>query len=114
MGSPLVPIMANIFLCHYEKIWLDSCPSNIKPKLYNRYVDDTFVLFDNEMKAHDFLTYLNSKHPNIKFTIEIENNNSLPFLDVRIDKTTDVFQTSIYRKSTFTGLGLNFHSLYTN
>ena len=69
-----------------------------------------FVLFDDEMKAHDFLTYLNSKHPNIKFTIEIENDNSLPFLDVRIDKTTNVFQTSIYRKSTFTGLGLNFHS----
>ena len=23
VGSPLGPTLANIFLCHYEKIWLD-------------------------------------------------------------------------------------------
>ena len=26
MGSPLGPTLANAFLCHYEKLWLDSCP----------------------------------------------------------------------------------------
>ena len=29
MGSPLGPFLANACLCHYEKLWLDSCPSNL-------------------------------------------------------------------------------------
>ena len=31
MGSPLGPTLANAFLCHYEKIWLNECPSQFKP-----------------------------------------------------------------------------------
>ena len=45
MGSPLGPTLANAFLCHYEKEWLDNCPSHFKPIVYRRYVDDIFVLF---------------------------------------------------------------------
>ena len=45
MGSPLGPTLANAFLCHYEKEWLDNCPSHLKPIVYRKYVDDIFVLF---------------------------------------------------------------------
>ena len=45
MGSPLGPTLANVFLCHYEKEWLNSCPIEFKPKLYKRYVDDISVMF---------------------------------------------------------------------
>ena len=45
MGSPLGPTLANVFLCHYEKEWLDKCTSHFKPIVYRRYVDDIFVLF---------------------------------------------------------------------
>ena len=38
MGSPLGPTLANTFLCHYEKLWLDSCPPEFKPVVYRRYV----------------------------------------------------------------------------
>ena len=31
MGSPLDPTLANAFLCRYEKIWLNECPSQFKP-----------------------------------------------------------------------------------
>ena len=31
MGNPLGPIFADIFLDHYEKKWLDNCPSTFKP-----------------------------------------------------------------------------------
>ena len=31
MGSPLGPTLANVFLCYYEKIWLQNCPSEFKP-----------------------------------------------------------------------------------
>ena len=40
MGSPLFPTLANSFLCHHEKRWLDKCPEEFKPGFYRRYVDD--------------------------------------------------------------------------
>ena len=31
IGSPLGPTLANAFLCHYGKEWLDNCPVLFKP-----------------------------------------------------------------------------------
>ena len=59
----------------------------------------------------DFTAHLNSLHPKIKFTSEMENNNSIPMLDTlilrKIDGTLD-FQ--IYRKNTHTDHYLQFTS----
>ena len=109
MGSPLGPTLANIFMNHMEKKWLQSCPLDFKPTLYRRYVDDTFLLFKDVQHVSLFLTYLNSQHPNISFTSEIEENGSLPFLDIQISCNDTNFVTSIYRKPTFTGLMSKFN-----
>ena len=45
-----------------------------------------------------FFNYLNTKHPNIRFTFEKENNGKLPFLDVLIDNSKDKLITSIFHK----------------
>ena len=110
MGSPIAPILANIFLCFHESRWLDDCPLNFKPKLYRRYVDDSFLIFRDISHVDLFLNYLNSKHPNIQFTKEIENNCHLPFLDLDIKKENCSLSTSVFRKHTFTGLCMNFNS----
>ena len=39
---------------------------------YRRYVDDTFCLFHSEHDAVIFFDYINSRHPNIRFTMEKE------------------------------------------
>ena len=117
MGSPLAPVLANLFLCHYEEIWLRECPPEFRPILYKRYVDDTFLLFEDVNQISNFLEYLNIKHPNIKFTSEIENNNAIPFLDVYVTKentTVSKFITSVYRKKTFSGLTTKFDSCIPN
>jgi len=110
MGSPLGPSYANAFLCHHEKSWLDNCPPEFKPLHYRRYIDDTFLLFKHPSHINLFLDYLNAKHPSIKFTCELQMDNQLPFLDTMITNNNGIFQTSIYRKPTFTGLGLHFLS----
>ena len=110
MGSPTGPVLANAFLCHHEQLWLDNCPPEFKPKFYRRYVDDTFVLFDNQEQSDLFLAYLNTKHTNIKFTREVEVDAKISFLDVLIQRENGVFVTSLFRKATFTGLGTNFFS----
>jgi len=110
MGSPLGPCYANTFLCHHEQAWLSNCPANFKPIFYRRYMDDTFLLFNDPSHINPFLSYLNSQHPNIKFTCEIEQNNKLSFLDTCINFRNNCFFTSTYRKPTFTGLGLHYLS----
>ena len=110
MGSPCGPTFANLFLCHYENIWLNECPSNFKPIHYKRYVDDTFLLFRDQHHINQFSDYINSKHYNIKFTHEIEENNKLSFLDITVIRENNKFETAIFRKNIFTHLGLNFLS----
>ena len=96
MGSPLGPILANIFLCHHEKKWLRNCPAEFKPINYTRYVDDTFVLFWDDSHVEKFQQYLNEQHLNIKFICEKEQNDCLPFLNVLVERTDDGFVTGTY------------------
>ena len=35
MGSPFDASLANVFLTHYEQIWLNDCPDEFKP-LYHK------------------------------------------------------------------------------
>ena len=54
MGYPLGPTLANFFLCYHEKIWLQNCPSEFKPVIYRRYVDDKFLLFRSNHHIEKF------------------------------------------------------------
>ena len=74
------------------------------------YVDDTFLLFKDKSHVTPFLNYLNDQHINIKFTVDEEKDNKLPFLDVSIERVNNKFQTSVFRKNTFSGLGTSFFS----
>ena len=104
MGSPLGPLFANIFLSFHECTWLADCPHTFKPMFCKRYVDDCFLIFQCKEQVTLFLDHLNSKHPNIQFTHELENNGSLPFLDINITRTNGHFSTSVFHKPTSTGL----------
>ena len=83
MGSPLVPVLANIFMGFYESKWLNEYNLN-KPKFSLRYVDDILAAFDKEQDSLNFLNFLNKRHPNINFTIEKQINHSIALLDVFI------------------------------
>ena len=110
MGLPLSPTLANIFLCYHERNWLHTCPVDFKPVFYKRYMDDTCLLFRHQEHIDKFLNYLNMQHNNIQFTSEKEANGFLPFLDCNISRENSRFVTSVYRKQTFTGLGLSYFS----
>ena len=97
-------------MSHHEKQWLTECPRHFSFVFYNRYVDDTFVLFNDKSHAQLFLDYINSKHNNIKFTMECEVNNSISFLDASIKRVDNKFDISVHRKPTFSGLGTSFFS----
>ena len=109
MGSPLGPTLANVFLSHFENIWLENCPAHFKPIIYRRFVDDTFLRFRTKDHVEKFKN-LHKQHKNIKFTSEIEENGSLSFLDITITRENKKFVTSVYRKPTFSSVFTNFES----
>ena len=100
MGSPLGPLMANVFMCHLE----DKLAHNsMVPSLYKRYVDDTLARMPNTNAAADFLTTLNGLHLSLKFTMELPADNRIPFIGIEIIKNGTELETRFYRKPTNTG-----------
>ena len=106
MGSPLGPVMADIFVGYHESL----IPADQWPSLYCRFVDDCFSYCHDVEESDRFLETLNNLHPSLKFTRELETDGVLPFLDVKARRVRDTFVTTIYSKPTFTGLYIPFDS----
>ena len=100
VDSALGPALANIFVGFYER----QIGRRSWPDMYARFVDDVFSYFPNKSFCDRFYERLNSLHPALRFTREEEQEGSLPFMDVKVIRTTNGMATSIYRKPTFTGL----------
>jgi len=110
MDSPISPVIANIFMQHFEKEALRK--TSKKPKF--RYVDDTFVIWRHgRAELRKFLIFLNNQHPNIHFTIVIEENGKLSFLDVLVSKKANgTLGHQVYRKLTHTDRYLHAKSYH--
>ena len=100
MGSPLSPLMAEIFMDHFERKYVVGEP-NIQ--FYYRYVDDVIICWTGTIRQMDiFVNKLNTFHPKIKFKLELESNMSLNFLDLTITRVQNKLDFQIYRKPTHT------------
>ena len=105
MGSPMSPVIANIFMEDFEQTAITT--ADLSPKLWLRYVDDTFVLWQHGTEHLDeFLKHPNGLHHRIQFTMEKENNQKIPFLDVLVERRENKLLTDIYRKPTHTNKSL--------
>ena len=69
MGSPLGPVLANLFIGYHEQKWLQPF-EECELILYRRYVNDIICLFNSKSDAQKFFVFLNQLHPKIKFIIE--------------------------------------------
>ena len=67
MGSPVSPIVANLYMEYLEQKALSRAPN--PPRFWCRFVDDTFVIH-KEVNKQGFLQHINSVDPTIKFTVE--------------------------------------------
>ena len=103
MGSPVSPIVANLFMEDFELEAISTAPT--PPKCWDRYVDDTYTIVK---KAHitELHHHINSLEPSIKFTKEPSTQDgSVPFLDTKcIPKPDGQIRTVVYRKPTHTDL----------
>ena len=106
MGSPPAP--------HFANGWLSQYDDEIRgeSKLYFRYMDDILKEL-NKSRAEEELRDINNLHPNLKFTLERENECQLPVLDMKIhhNHDTGTLSSTWYNKPTDTGLIMNYHAL---
>lgn len=104
MGSPLSPLLAEIFMNFFEQTILSSNNPYFRHVIFwYRYVDDILCLWNGtDRLLTSFLTWLNSQYPTINFTLEKEENKSINFLDITITRINSSLEFKIYRKPTYT------------
>nr|VZI21810.1 unnamed protein product [Spirometra erinaceieuropaei] len=106
MGSPISGFIAEAVLQRLESLVFQ----HHRPKVWARYVDDTFVVIDRDQLL-TFKERLNAVFPDIQFTMEEEENNQLAFLDVLVcRKDCGGLKTKVFTKATNTMQVLNFNS----
>ena len=113
MGSPLGLTLANFFLAKTEKKIIGIASVNrllcyVDHCIY--YVDRIFAVFETTKSGFKFLDILNSQHKNIKFTV-YDGSELMCFLDVQIKVKEYECDTWTWRKTTHSGLLLNFNAL---
>ena len=71
---PTSPIVSNLFMEEFESKAISTAPN--PPKLWLRYVDDTFVIQKAEY-SKQFLHHISSIDPHIQFTTEDPDSNAI-------------------------------------
>ena len=81
MGSPLSAVFANLYMESFEEQAITT--SSYEPRIWKRYVDDTFTILDRE-NVDDFLQHLNNQQPSIRVKVwrrlEIDSSESVTFI----------------------------------
>lgn len=101
MGFPLSGILADIFMNYIETSFIVNSNNKFNPNIVKwlRYVDDIFCIWRGNIDTlYEFYKFLNTIHSNLKFTMEIERNKSLNFLDLSIHNSNNLPIFNIYRK----------------
>ena len=108
MGSPVSPIVANLYMQYLEQKALSTA---LTPQFWCRFVDDTFVIH-KEVNKQGFLQHINSVDPAIKFTVEDnKQDGSIPFLDTIVKpEAHGTLSITVYRKPTHTDQYLQWDS----
>lgn len=108
MGSPLGPVLANIFMVELERKVIPKLRNYMTP--WKRYVDDTIAWIKPKF-IEKVTQELNNFHKNIKFTHELQDiNGKISFLDVLIIIGDTEIETTVFRKPTNNDIYLHWDS----
>ncbi|XP_046869398.1 uncharacterized protein LOC124462049 [Drosophila willistoni] len=107
MGSPASPVIADIVMENLLDTTMDKLTR--PPRLLTKYVDDIFSIIHQD-DIDKTLDTLNSFDRNIKFTMELEDNGKLAYLDSLVIRRGNELKLKWYRKPTASGRIINFNS----
>ena len=99
MGAAFSPSIANIYMSVFLRNFL--LKRSDKPLLIKRYIDDIFMIWPKHHDLNNFISDINSYHPNIKFTFT-QSDRAVDFLDITVYKGEDPTNTKkLLKVSTF-------------
>ena len=107
IASPLGPILANIFMVELERSVIPGLANKFNN--WRRCIDNTICY----IKVHSIdylLSKLNNFHKNIQFTLEVEKEGRISFLDVLMITDKNDIETTAHRKSINNRIYLNWTS----
>ena len=108
MGTKMAVAFANL-MAEIETKMLNE--SRVKPKVWKRYIDDVFSLWDVNRKDIDlFIEQANTFHPTIKFTADI-SEKEITFLDMVVYKGERKKLSSMSNLTTSRPRPFNIHTL---
>ena len=100
MGAPSSGIIANLFLAIEEKQWRLSNTFRKHIRMYNRYIDDIFMVFEGTKNELDlFLSEF--QFSSLKLTFHVGTTHPIPFLDCEVKMARvewDPLVTTLYAK----------------
>ena len=100
MGTIMAPNYANIYLHDYETVFLNSNKFKTKIILFKRYIDDIFIIYDNENNDIDeFINGFSTSYGKLKLEIT-KHNQRIDFLDITIIKNliNNKYEINLYSK----------------
>ena len=113
MGSPLSSLLADIFLQHLETTHIQRLKDKHNILYYGRFVDDIIIIYENPADiSSNILQSFNDIHEKIKYTLEVENGNTLNFLDITVRRHQTKFTFNIFRKPTTSKNSIHNQSYY--
>lgn len=115
MGCSLSPIGAEFTLDHILDTVIEWVRQTLDANIVHikKYVDDLFLIIPEHL-ANEIQAIFNSANFHIEFTIEMERNLCLPFLDVLVvrNEIDGAILTRWYKKPIASGRLLNFYSIH--
>ena len=111
MGGPLSRFFADLIIENKIEAKIQSNRAWKGHFNWVRLVDDTFFNWTGTIDdLHRFKDFLNSLYGPIKWTMEIEENNTFHIFDIQLHRIGDKIETSVYRKPSASDRYLHFTS----
>ena len=110
MGSPVSPVIANIYIEYFEELALGP-QFPIPTPLQKRYVDDVICITKKD-QVEILFNHINNMVDQIKLTMECpDNEGNIPFLDTKFTPNPNhTIHTTVYRKPIHTDRYLDWNS----
>ena len=102
MGSPVSPVITNIYMEYFEELALG--PQCLSPTPWlKRYVDNV-ICITKKGQMDILFNHINNMDDIVKFSIEYhDNEGSIPFLDTKCTPNSNhTIHTMVYRKCAHT------------
>jgi hypothetical protein len=113
MGAPTSSIFSEAFIQYLEHTQIVNILAKYNVIAYHRYVDDILIVYNSDnINIEHLLSKFNGLHPDMQFTIEMETEIRLNFLDIAVHRMQRKLQFGFYRKPTATDIMIHSQSCH--